>query len=350
MPRLPFWRRGRLDDFADAIHDELTEMPVPPADERLLARVLESRRGGTRVILPTADAARPRRLALYMSAVAAAAVVVMVATRYARRETALLDVARDSWLIGDIAYAQTTPPVRPAFAPAVASRPDRLRPQTLRYERRFVSAAGISTETDLRIELRRDSIAGARAWRVSAVTKTHDGVVDAESVWLDEKDLRPLRRVAEETPYRSYERIRIEQRLDGAHFTGEMRAWKAGALSAHRTFDRQLPSQFGPYISDAVAPLYHMAVPLRAGWSGSLSVLGWAVRDNDVFVSVDMRVDGEETVVVPAGKFACWRLAMHWGRGRRSWYWVRKSDGIGVRTLDSSAVDGGVRELALRGR
>src|SRR4051812_6361953 len=130
MPRFPFWRRGGLDDFADAIHDELTQMPVPPADERLLARVLESRRAGTRVILPIADAARPRRLALYVSAVAAAAVVVMVASRYARREAALPDVARDSWLIGDIAYAQTTPAGRPAFPPWGASRPHPRPPLT----------------------------------------------------------------------------------------------------------------------------------------------------------------------------------------------------------------------------
>jgi len=83
-------------------------------------------------------------------------------------------------------------------------------------------------------------------------------------------------------------------------------------------------------------------------WRGSASVLGWAVRNNDVFTPVTMRVDGEEMVRVPAGTFACWRMSLDAGAGHRQWYWVRQRDGIGVRGVDSTWAGGrGVRELVL---
>jgi len=344
----PWLRRSSVDDFADAIRGELAEIPVPPADDRLLARVMESRGAGARVILPTEDPSRPRRGVLYASAVAAAAVVVMIATRSARERRDTLDIARNSWLLGDVAYAQTARADRPTYAAAVPARSDRLRPIALRYERRFTDAAGRTTaKGGLHVSLAADTIGGVSVWRATAVSMLPTGGVEGDSVWMATRTLRPLRAIAEQSPYRSYERIRVDQRMDGLRFSGEMRAWKAGAVSAHRTFDRQLDARFAPYISDAFTPLYLTTVPLARAWTGSISVLGWGVRDDNVFISIDLRVDGEDVVRVPAGEFACWRLAMTYA-GRRSWYWVRKSDGVGVRTLDSSDVrTRGIRESVL---
>jgi len=335
-----------LNDFADAMRGELAEVKGPPADDRLLDRILESRRAGTRVILPLEDGRRRPRVWLYASAVAAAAAAVVGITELTRPDGAVsFDAAQDAWFVGDLAFAQSPIAPRPAFHAVIPSRADRLHPVALHYLR--TTSGPMPMRVDIHVTLQHDSVEGVRAWRAAAVRRSADGITSIDSSWVAADDLRPLRRVAVEFPYRSFERIQVQQRFDGLRVGGDMHAWKGGAVNAHRTFDRQLPAAFAPYLSDGLVPLYHMAVPLERGWVGSASVLGWAVRDNDVFVSVGMRVDGEETVHVPAGEFACWRLAMDYN-GRRSWYWVRKSDGVGVRTLDSSDVrTRGVREAVL---
>jgi hypothetical protein len=61
--------------------------------------------------------------------------------------------------------------------------------------------------------------------------------------------------------------------------------------------------------------------------------MGWAVRDDDVFYPIDLQVEGEEQVIVPAGRFECWRLSLRFA-GRRFDYWVRKTDGLGIRLQD----------------
>jgi hypothetical protein len=57
-----------------------------------------------------------------------------------------------------------------------------------------------------------------------------------------------------------------------------------------------------------------------------------------------MRVDGRETIRVPAGAFDCWRISIDVA-GRRQWYWARVSDGLGVRSRAEE--NGVVRETSL---
>jgi hypothetical protein len=57
------------------------------------------------------------------------------------------------------------------------------------------------------------------------------------------------------------------------------------------------------------------------------------VRDDDIFIPVEVRVEGEETITVPAGRFDCWRLSIRFAAGRVD-YWARKSDGLGVRVVN----------------
>jgi len=347
LPRFSWRRRASVDDFADAIRAELVEMPTPPADDALLARILASRRDGARVILPTADAPSRRRAVFYVSAIAAAAaaVVTISTLNTERREEPTLDVVHESWLGGSVAFAQTTPPARLTYAPVVV-RPERMRAMALHYRHTMRSLAGATSQFDGWVELVRDSVDGVPAWRATSVSKPA-GRILTDSAWVAVADLRPLRRVAEDRPYSQFERIRVEQRYAGARVTGDMRAWKSGAVVAHRVFDRRLAPDFAPYVADALGAFYVAAMPIGAGWTGSFSLMGWAVRDDDVFVTVDLRVDGEERVRVPAGEFACWKLAMQYA-GRRAWFWVRKSDGIGVRSLDSTdARTKGVREMQL---
>ncbi|HYV96929.1 MAG TPA: hypothetical protein VE967_05705, partial [Gemmatimonadaceae bacterium] len=83
---------------------------------------------------------------------------------------------------------------------------------------------------------------------------------------------------------------------------------------------------------DAATPILLMAADLSPTWRGYVSLLGWAVRDDNVSTPLMMRVDGEERVRVPAGEFDCWRIAITGGTGAQR-FWVRKSDGLGIRVV-----------------
>src|SRR5687768_6305016 len=121
------------DDFADAIRGELSEMRVPPADDALLARIRMARAAGERVILPLSDTRRSRRPMFVVSAIVAAAVVVFAV---GRTNTDVGDglPRNESWLGGDVAYA-SAPQTR--YAGALVTRPDRLRPMQVVYDRSF---------------------------------------------------------------------------------------------------------------------------------------------------------------------------------------------------------------------
>jgi len=166
-------------------------------------------------------------------------------------------------------------------------------------------------------------------------------------VWVSAATFAPLRRIIVETPYRRYERIEVRQTFDGLRVRGEMEAFQHGVVAARRRVDRTLPAAFAPFVDDAFAPLFHVGVAMDRNWSGSIGLLGWAVREDDVFASMSMRVDGEERVRVPAGTFDCWRIAIDLANGRHR-YWVRKADGLGIRAVDSTrSSTRGVRETVL---
>ena len=70
-------------------------------------------------------------------------------------------------------------------------------------------------------------------------------------------------------------------------------------------------------------------------WRGSVSIVGWAVISSDVFYPVTLRVVGEETLKTAAGSFDCWKLHVSAGSEQRI-QWVRKSDGIALRSIDGA--------------
>ncbi|HEV8358330.1 MAG TPA: hypothetical protein VGQ17_16370 [Gemmatimonadales bacterium] len=343
------WRRRGLDEFAEAIRPELVELPVPAADEILLERILASRRAGARVILPHGDAPRSRSALRAPIAIAAALLLVAGLSRVFRPASDEPLAAGESWFAGGVAVAQPPGPSVPAVVVDVA---DRMRPLTVRLARIMRSMSGaVTSRLEVRIGIEPAALDGRAVWRVVS-TELDDAspaqrVVDTALV--SRADLSTLTNVAHEAPYHSYSRINISQRLDGLRFMGEMSAERDGKVVAQRSFDRRLPSEAGPFVPDPLAPLFLMGVSLHAGWRGSLSLLGWAVRDNDVFVPIRLRVEGEETIRVPAGEFACWRMVLEHS-GRRQLYWVRKSDGLGIRLIDSTdARVKGVREVVLIG-
>ena len=321
-----------LDAFAQSVRRELQAMRVPRADQRLLERVLDSRRRGVHGMLPVQDKAPRRRRAFTIAAIAAAVAVLFAITISTRDRDAVFEA--QAWFGGDHADAQTRPEV-PIYPGARVTHPERMRPMRLTYQS-TVRTGNAVLKDDIALDASRNVVDGSSAWLVVATTRDHDGALELDSAWVSTGTFEPLRRSIVRIPYRRFDRIEVSQTFDAGHVRGEMHAFRSGAVAAHRRFDRALSPAFAPYVADPIAPVFHSGVTMGRDWKGSIALLGWVVRDDDVFRSVIMRVDGEDTVRVPAGEFDCWRVVIHLASGQRVWYWVRKADGLGVRTLDST--------------
>jgi len=347
-----FWTRwtrnhgAALEPPTEALCRDLNAMPVPAAGERLLDRILESNRRGHHVPLPLEDA-RPRRHPVdWIGAVAAAVAAMFAVSQMAQDRGATSAGAFEGWFGTASAYAQVSV-AAPAYPGARVTLANRMRPTRLNYTR-TVRAASAATTLDLALSVARDVVDGTPAWRVVLTSQGPGTGTQQDSTWVSASTFAPLRRTIVEAPYSRYERIVVQQVFSGLRLRGDMKAFRGGALSAHRRVDRTLPSSFIPFISGGFAPVFPSGVAVDRSWKGSVAVLGWAIRDNDVFRALAMKVDGEENVRVPAGEFPCWRIAIDSADGRRQWYWVRKRDGLAVRTLDSTDVrTRGIREIVM---
>jgi hypothetical protein len=339
MHFLSWFRSRRTDDFADAIRPELRDIPTPPANDALLQRILASRAAGTRVILPHEAAPSIRRFRP-LAAVAAALVVMLVgALVFMQPTNAEAVLSAPSWFTRP-ALAQTTPA---SAAPTRVMNAERMRPLSVRYVRTIDGR----TVTNVHIDVQRERVDAIDAWRVVAARVEANGSARSDdTVHIAASDLRLLRVVARQAPYHSFSSIRVAQTIDGTRVFGTMVAVRGRNQGAHRTFDRQLSPELLPFVPDAIAPIYMMGVDFSRAWTGRFTMLGWAVRDDDVSITIDLRVDGEEVVRVPAGTFDCWRIAID-VLGTRQWYWVRKSDGLGIKSRATGPRGEGVRENVL---
>jgi len=352
------FRRRADDEWLEAVRPELRGLRTPVVGDDLLDKVLTSRAAGTRVILPDARgaAARPNRR-LVLSVVAAGLLLFVLPYRRALTPPSDAGIAPASgertaleWMSASVAFAQTEPRDTRDVVPAMDfSHGDRLRPVSLEYERTWRDTTGRMTGRLIgMVTTDRDTVKGVPAWRlVSSNSGMRDGraITTIDSVFVARTDLRLLRRTVLETPYRRYDEIRIVQAFSGDSVFGRMNAKGADATPAGRPIARWLPPSRGPYVADAFAPILFAAIDLRAGWTGSASLVGWAVVSRDIFMPVKLRVEGEDSVSVPAGRFDCWRLSVVGGRRAVS-NWVRKSDGVGVRSVERMP-NGERREVVL---
>jgi hypothetical protein len=183
------------------------------------------------------------------------------------------------------------------------------------------------------VDLIATTIDGHDAWRVAHLWQFGD-VVESETLFVARASLRVLGRTAHVAPYHSYRQITIRQRVIGDSVVG----WMNTERGLGRPIARQLPPAAGPYVTDAFAPFALSGTSLSANWSGRVALLGWAVRPEDVYFPIELRVVGEERITVPAGTFDCWRLTLRIN-GHSQFHWIRKTDGLGVRSLDESPDD-----------
>jgi hypothetical protein len=344
------WFTGKdraLEAFAEAIRPELSGIGAPEASSELRRRILADRAAGARVILPAEPSARSR-VGRYLVAAVAVVVGLLVLPLYrASRDTTpdAMPLVPLSFF-GAVAHAEQPAGV-PRLAPAALLRPERMRARTLRYHRVVTDSTERTVKTaESVVSVAADSSLATAAWRVTTIhheTSSGPAVTSAETVLVRRGDLGLLTRNVHVRPYRRWKGINIEQRVVGDSVHGRM---TLDDVKGMRPIARRLPPAYAPFISDAIAPVILSAVPLSGQWQGSLTLLGWAVIPMDVLHPVELRVTGEERVRVPAGTFDCWRVRITYA-GSTIDYWVRKSDGIGVRTTERNMPSGGERTVTL---
>jgi hypothetical protein len=333
------------DLFEQRLRNAARSLPVPSAPPELIERVIAERAAGHRAPGSPNTPMLGRRRALRITAVAAGIIIVgtlLTARTVAKKITparitdsasSLERLFASSGVGPATAYAQTPPPA-PGAPPITGMN------GLLLGGRRFQL---VSRDGDIRVVP--DSVDRIPAWRVEHLARLTSSAgqtrVEGETLLVRRDDLRLLRRVVHQTPYLRFSRITIRQRFVGDSVLGEM----STDNGIRRPIAQLLSPVFGPFISDALAPLALVGVPLSAQWRGSASVVGWAVLPHDVFFPATLWVVGEERLTTPAGTFDCWKVQVVSGAEKRL-QWVRKSDGIALRSTElAGAAGAGRREF-----
>jgi len=345
------------DLFDQRLRNAARAIPVPIAPASLIDRVISERAGGGRIALPV-DPPASRRLQVGVVSLLLAAAVIVVATFVSvprHRSTAPFgetDAVSSVWqafisagVLPRSAFAQISI-ATPTAPPLATMNGVALRPGLHTYRIQWIDSLGRTApvgEGTIRIV---DAVVdGAPVWRVEHVVRlTDDGQrrTEQETLYVTRRELRPLSRLVQVIPYRRFSQITIRQQFVGDSILGEMTT--DGGV--RRVIARRLPPTFGPYLSDALAPFALEGVPLSSRWRASVSIVGWAVVPNDVFFPATLEVIGEERLKTTSGSFDCWKLRAIAGPERRT-EWVRKSDGVALRSLDETPSAKGRREFVL---
>jgi anti-sigma factor RsiW len=347
--------------FTRDITAKAKNLPVVDPSADLITRVIVERRMGQRAILPTADEKeRPRRVAIPLVAAAMVLVVTGVALTYmrgTRLEKGEASTGEPRTFLGsmiflpNVASAAEAPTGVEAFKHPVAFDGRKLKPVDLDYERYSTNLSGsrtVASRGSLHV-----SRVSSGAWKVERdwTGTSEDGTGqlrhEVETSLLSGRDLKLISREIHVTPFLKYSRINVEQNFSGDRISGRMTTEGGDSRGVGRPIDQSLSEKYAPFITEAIAPVLMRAVSLGPDWRGSFSIVGWAVRKEDVIFPLTLRVIGSERVTVPAGTFDCWKMTIT-VQGHDIAYWSRKSDGIGVLTRDDSRrATTGTRGIAL---
>ncbi|HUQ98238.1 MAG TPA: zf-HC2 domain-containing protein [Gemmatimonadaceae bacterium] len=349
----------------------------PQPSDDLRRRIILDRAAGERVILPTYSASPGAFSSVHLMAAAAACLMVLglgltlawerrtgepklgLETREAAPAEAPSNL-RD--LLASTVFFPTTAEAREPAAHLIPMEPvgpkidgTRMISRVAGYERRYLTARGervVGGSGQVRVVPGKTTSGEVwlfdRKWsEVSDTIPSSRRQVETESLVLARKSLRIIERSEQVLPYRKYDRINITQSFRGDTITGRMTTTGADSRGVGRPIKRILPASAGPFITDGFAPLFFTAVRVDQAWHGRVSIVGWAVRDNDVYFPIELRVVGGQSMTVPAGTFDCWHFVITSGTKRID-FWARKSDGLAVLTRDESRKSTrGVSEIVL---
>ena len=165
-----------------------------------------------------------------------------------------------------------------------------------------------------RITLARATIGGAPAWVV--VNRLADDFM-LDSVAVAESDFHPLFR---HTVYGDGRHLTLDLR-DSVLAVGREQPDDSLSLSL-------LPGERG-FLNPWSLRAALQAWPLAAGWRTTVSM-----EELNRFVPLDVAVEGEEHVQVPAGDFDCWIVHVTGGQRVDERYWVSKAGHLVVRTRE----------------
>jgi hypothetical protein len=342
------------DLFERRLRDAARAVPTPNAPDDLIQRVVAERSAGRRIDLPVGERNSSRHRGRRFSASAmiaiAASIVAVIALswwRLASRAPLSPDDSLSSagGFLVSAAFAGEMPNSS-SIQPLSGVDGTRIIPRRYEYRIRYVDSTGRSTPGGGgSVTLSHANVGDVAAWRVILAGEQTDGGqlrTLSETLFVRRGDLAPLSRAVHIRPYRRYSEINIVQRFVGDSVLGEMTT--DGGV--RRPIARYLPPERGPYVSDAIALVALAGVPLSPGWSRAMSVPGWAVIPTDVLYPITLHVIGEERIETPTGVFDCWKVSVVVGQQRRI-EWVRKTDGVALRSYDPVATPNGHRQYDL---
>jgi len=350
-----------LVSTARELSQRVRDLPIPAAAPGVIGVVLAARARGERMILPAEPLqAKPHRRRSALAAAVAALIAVAVlpgtldiAVRRLRSNAGPLTEPTSDPVAGDVVSLLN---LRPAAANAQGlTEPGesevrihsldaaRVREGAFEYELRTLEN-GRAAGTPERGVVRVSSVAhrGTSAWQVEHAWLGHpqDNV---ETTVFDARTLAPLYRRALDV---SRSRFTVEQQFVGDSLFGAMESTAPPRPVKH--YRRGLPRGARPFgAGEGFALLYFQSVALGTGWKANISMLGWGAVPADLYYPVRLRVVNTERVSVPAGAFDCWQLIAT-SRGHTKRLWIRRTDGVIVRTMEAGDRTAVRHEVVLR--
>jgi hypothetical protein len=308
------------------------QLGAPPSPPDLIVRVSEERARGMRMVLPDGEPATPRpRLRIGVLAATAAVLVIglVAVSRWSTpQEPAAEAAARGacdmntetrallmtgSFLLATACAQEPSAPYEPA-PPVRALGANELQEGAwvyrvgrqggrITYEPvHTLERVGTGPDAEWRsVDVRHNPIARGPGWQ---------GQLRADTVYYAADGLTPLRH-AHHDIRGGRERWTLTATFgpDSVHSVSDYLGY-GGVPRQRRETSAATQRDGAPMVLAVHDPALGMLLrrlPLEAGWSGSFRVGpfgdGW-------FREESLRVDGEETVEVPAGVFDCWRLTM----------------------------------------
>jgi len=323
--------------------DQLRKLPAAAAPEDLLARILASRAAGVRVVLPE-DRSTVSRRALLLVTAAAAAVLLVMSTRAGDRrppdpENGSQDIAAGlSFWPPDAMAQEAGPPRRPRYESVKNLRVARAQGGTWTYRTCTVFDDVLTKcRGSLTITISQAKWDGRPAWLMSQQEKsvqnwsTTDTIrTPLDTTYVDPATLRPMYHVMNGKAFHFVRRVTEDTIHEALDIGGAApRSWRS---SAGIPGDRHAPLVLRWARVDLTLLL--QVLPLDRWWRGSVYSVGLVGPDPSKtgFVPVDLRVVGSGRIVVPAGRFECWKVELRDSPESMLMLWVSKDHGWLVKT------------------
>jgi hypothetical protein len=314
------------NDLERRIRDAAGEMHSAAPSAHQLEVILARRDRGDRVVIPgTSHSRAALPLILPLLAVAASVLFLIVfltrSTRPARDDEQRLRAGL-SVLAPTMLAAQGS--ARPSFAEIGDSIGLRLRPGLWLYSKQTPDSMVPSSDTLDAYSITRTEYAGKPAWLLLEGTKApgHPPVF-ADSTWVSRGGLEVLSHRYPLSPDTTLEEIYQADQVRRGVTTRGHTSWTAVAIDTAR-YRIVAGANIGWVRLLAVL----QAVELSPTWESSVSTVGIPESGTAGRRWIDLKVYGEGAVVVPAGRYDCWKVSFS-PRNYGFFFWVSK-DGSGV--------------------